>query len=271
MGTEVVTKDILKKVFPKRRVDAHKYEFGSLLVIGGSKIYHGPPLFNALGAYRIGVDLVTVLAPERAANLIGSYAPDLITYPLPGDFIEEEHLKTMKKFAEKCTAVVIGGGIGRERKTQIAVRKFLKNFEKPVVVDADGIRALKPENVKSNFILTPHAAEFRALAGKEATKNNLEKFAKKHKCVLLLTASKDIITDGKRTVENWTGNPYMTVGGTGDILAGICGSLLAQGTEPFDAACAAAYINGRAGDLAASVKKQALMASDILNYIEKVL
>jgi len=267
----VVTRDILKKVYPKRKVDAHKYQFGSLLVIGGSKLYHGSPLFNAVGAYRSGVDLVTILAPERAANLIGCYGPDLIAYPLKGDYIEEKHLKIMEEFSERCDAVVIGGGIGREVKTKKAVRKFLKKLKKPVVVDADAIRAIKPENVKSNFVLTPHAGEFLALTGMKATKKNVEKFAKKHKCIVLLTASKDIITDGKRTLENWTGNPYMTVGGTGDILAGICGSLLAQGVEPFDAACAAAYINGRAGDLAAAVKKQALMASDVLAYIEKVL
>ncbi len=267
----VITKDILKKVYSRRKTDAHKYQFGSLLVIGGSKLYHGSPLFNAMGAYRTGVDIVTILAPERAANLIGAYGPDLITYPLKGDYITEKHIPTLNKFSEKCSSIVIGGGIGRETKTMEAVRKFLKKTRKPVVVDADALHALRPSDIKKNFLLTPHPAEFKALSGLNVTKKNVERFAKKHNCTILLTHSKDIISNGKITKENWTGNPYMTVGGTGDILAGICGSLLAQGTSPLDAACAAAYINGRAGDLAAKTKKQSLMASDILAYIEKVI
>lgn len=267
----VVTRDILRKVYPKRDLEAHKYQFGSLLVIGGSRLYHGSPLFNAIGAYRSGVDLVAVLAPERAANLVASYGPDLITYPLPGDYIRERHLQTINKFAESCTAIVIGGGIGREKATIRAARKFLAKNRKPVVVDADAIRAISPSLIKSNFLLTPHVTEFKALSGLNPTKKNVQKFAKKHPCTILVKQSKDIISDGTKTLENWTGNPCMTVGGTGDILAGICGSLLAQKVNPFDAACAAAYINGRAGDLAARSKKQALMASDLLNYIEKVL
>ncbi|UCG95361.1 MAG: NAD(P)H-hydrate dehydratase [archaeon] len=269
-SSAVVTRDILKKVFLKRKVDAHKYQFGSLLVIGGSKLYHGSPLFNALGAYKTGVDLVTVIAPERAANIIASYGPDLITYPLKGDCIEEKHVKIMEKFAEKCDAIVIGGGTGRQTKTKEAVRKFLKKIKKPVVLDADALHVIRPSDIRKNFVLTPHTEEFKTLSGLNATRKNIEKFARKHNCVILLTHSKDIITNGKETFENWTGNPYMTVGGTGDILAGICGSLLAQGASPMNAACAAAYVNGMAGDLAAKVKKQALMASDILGYIEKV-
>ncbi len=269
--SSVITRDILKKVYPQRKVDAHKYQFGSLLVIGGSRLYHGSPLFNSLGAYKSGVDLVITLAPERVANLVASYGPDLIAYPLPGDYIEEKHLKVMEEFLEKCTAVVIGGGLCREKKTLEAVRKFLGKTKKPAVIDADALHALRPSGIKSNFVLTPHAGEFSKLFGKEATRKNVEKMAKKHKCVILLTHSKDVISDGKETLENWTGNPYMTVGGTGDILAGICGSLLAQGVPPMEAACAAAYINGRAGDLAARVKRHALMASDVLGYIEKVI
>jgi len=266
----VVTRDIIKKVYKKRKLEAHKYQFGVVLVIGGSKLYHGSPLFNAMGAYRAGADLVITLSPERAANLMASYSPDLITYPLSGDYLEERHLKVLEKFSEKADAIVIGGGLGCEKKTREAVRKFLKVTEKPVVVDADALHAIRPSDVKANFVLKPHSAEFRALSGLKPIKKNVEKFAKKHKCVILLSHSKDIITNGKETLENWTGNPYMTVGGTGDILAGICASLLAQGTSPMDAACAAAYINGMAGDLAAKVKKQALTASDVLNYIEKV-
>ncbi len=266
----VITRDIINKVYPKREVEAHKYQFGSLLVIGGNKTYHGSLIFNAVGAYRTGVDIVKIVAPERPANMVASYSPDMITYPLSGDYIEDKHLGIIKKFEEECDAIVIGGGIGREKKTKETVRNILKGTEKPVVVDADALRCIEKSKIKKNFLLTPHSEEFRNLFDMKPTRKNVEKCAKKYKCTILLTHSKDIISDGKDTLENWTGNQFLTVGGTGDILAGICGSLIAQGNKLFDSACAAAFINGSAGDIAAKTKKQSLMASDVLSYIEKV-
>ena len=98
---EMVKSNILKRVYRRRRQWSRKYDFGHLLVIGGSKLYSGSPAFNAQAALRAGVDLVTIIAPERAANIVASFGPDLITYPLAGDFIKKSHLNILLKFAEK--------------------------------------------------------------------------------------------------------------------------------------------------------------------------
>jgi len=217
-------------------------------VIGGSKQYHGSPVFNALAAMRSGVDLVTVLAPKRAADIIASFSPDLIVYPLGGDYLGKRHLKTLLEFTKRKTAVVIGGGLCRNKDTMDAVRMFLKKIALPCVIDADAIYTLDKKIAGGNFLVTPHAYEFYKLTRKKVTNNLNERTkvvkeaAKEFNVTILLKGHIDIVSDGKRTALNRTGNPYMTKGGTGDVLAGICGSLLAQGNSVFDAACGAAYI-----------------------------
>jgi len=246
-------------------------------VVGGSKQYHGSPAFNALAALRAGVDLATVLAPERAANIIATFSPDLIVYPLEGEYLGRRHLKTMLEFSKKKTAVVIGGGLTRNKETLSAVRIFLKKTTIPCVIDADAIYAIDGKISRKMFLLTPHAGEFYALTGKKVAtninqrKNAVMKEAKRFGIAMLLKGHIDIISDGTKTALNNTGNAYMTKGGTGDVLAGICGSLIAQGNSIFDSACAAAYICGRAGDLAAKEKKQSLLASDLIEKIADVV
>lgn len=282
-----VRKSILKKIFKKRKPDVHKYDFGHLLVIGGSKLYSGSPAFAALAAYQTGTDVVIVAAPRRAADIIACFAPDLITFPLEGDCLERRHLKELIELAKNKTAVVIGGGMCRKDSTLKAIREFLKRIEKPSVIDGDAIHALAQEKESADlspllqnrsFIITPHLYEFSILSGKNIKKADFKKktkvvkaTAKKLKATILLKGNIDIISDGKEVALNKTGNPYMTVGGTGDTLAGICGSMLAQGIDPFTAARAAAYINGRAGDIAASELKESFIASDLIEAIPEVI
>jgi NAD(P)H-hydrate epimerase len=223
---------------------------------------------------RSGVDLVTIVAPERAANIIASLSADLITYPLKGDYLGKEHLSKLMEFSKNKTAVVIGGGLCREKNTLLAVKEFLKRIEIPAVIDADAIYALDRSLLKKNFVITPHSREFYAMTGiePEASLEKRIQSVKRFNCksTILLKGFVDIISDGAAIALNRAGNPYMTKGGTGDTLAGICGSLLAQGIECFDAACAAAFINGRAGDIAAKDKKQGLLATDLIEKIPMV-
>jgi len=270
----------LRKIYKKREKEVHKYNFGSLLIIGGSKIYSGSPTFNALAALRSGVDLVEIAAPERAANIIASFSPDLITHSLKGDFLKREHLKQIYKILENKTGFVIGGGLGREKETFKAVQKFLSEAKLPGVIDADAIYAVaeKPEIIREkNFVLTPHAYEFFILSGErvlddlERRKNQVIKVARELKTTILLKGNIDIISDGKHTYLNKTGTPYMTKGGTGDTLAGICGALLARKVNCFESSCCAAYINGRAGELASKKFGESFIASDLLNEIPRVI
>ncbi|MCD6402974.1 MAG: NAD(P)H-hydrate dehydratase [Candidatus Aenigmarchaeota archaeon] len=271
---------MLRKVYKKRNEWAHKYNFGHLLVIGGSKQYSGSPSFNAMAAYRSGVDLVTVVAPERAANIISSFKPDMIAYPLEGDFLRPSHLREILKIAEKTTAFVIGGGLGREKETKKAVVKWLSSVTKPGVIDADAIHAVS-ENLdvikNKNFILTPHAHEFYILSGirvKDEIAHRVKvvkEFAKKLGVTVLLKGHVDVISDGKKVILNKTGTPYMTKGGLGDVLAGICGALLTRDCDPLIAASVGAFISGKAGELASKIYGEGLMASDVIDFIPKVI
>ena len=276
---KTVTHRILKKIYKPRDKWVHKGNFGSLLVIGGSKRYSGSPVFNALAAYRAGVDLVTVAAPRRAADIIASFSPDLITYPLEGDYLNETHLDDIFMLAQNSDAVVIGGGLERNRETLVTIRKILKGLTLPCVIDADTIHAIAEEKnlLEKNFVITPHAHEFFVLTGKKV-ENNLKKRIKVVKdaasrlnCTIALKGYVDVISDGKRVAINKTGSPFMSVGGTGDTLAGICGALLARKIEPFEAACAACFINGRAGELASKKFREGLIASDLLKEIPNVI
>lgn len=275
-----INKSILKKVYKKRKPWSHKDDFGRLLIIGGSKKYSGSPGLNALAAmsaYKTGVDIIEVVAPKRAANIIASFSPDIITYPLNGDYIEKKHLKILLKESKNKTAFVIGGGIERNKKTLTIIKQYLKKIKIPGVIDADAIYALnKSKGINlSNFVITPHAHEFYILTKIKPSKNlkqrisQVQNAAKKLNTTILLKGHIDIISNGKQTAINKTGNSYMTKGGTGDTLAGILGSLIAQKNSLFNSACAAAYINGKAGEL--TKKKISLTATDLLEKISKIV
>lgn len=270
---------LLKKVYKKRPSSSHKYDFGHLLIIGGSKMYSGAPALAALAAYRTGVDLVTVAAPERAANIIASFSPEIITYPLKGMFLNKKHLKELLNLTKNKSAVIIGGGLEKKIGTLSAVLSFLKKVNLPCVIDADAIHAVAKNKkiLRKTFVITPHTKEFYILTGVNLKNEKLNRriktvkdYAIRLNTTVLLKGNPDIISDGKKIILNKTGNPYMTKGGTGDTLSGILGSLLAQGQDPLVAGSIAAYINGRAGDIAAKEKKQAFTAIDLVNAIHKI-
>lgn len=276
---KIVSGGHVGKLFPKRKDWCHKGDFGNLFVIGGSKKYSGSPVLAALAAYRTGSDLVTIAAPERAANIAASFSPDIIAYPLEGDFLRTKHVKELLEAASHSDAVVIGGGIGREKETLRAVVEFLGKVHVPCVIDADAIHALEGNTsiIKNNWIITPHSKEFKILTREEPEPNMesrlrlVKYFSTSFKTTILLKGYFDVISNGAEIFVNKTGDPCMTKGGTGDVLAGICGALLARGAKPIDAACAAAYINGMAGKLAAKEYGEGTLASDMLELIPKVI
>jgi len=274
-----ITKSFIRKLYPKRKPWAHKGEFGKLLVIGGSRMYSGSPALAALAALRSGCDLVTIAAPQRAADIIAGFGPDLITYPLRGERLNPWHLKECLELTKNATAVVIGGGVGRHPQTLGFVQHFLAKLNLPCVIDADGLYAISQLNIKPkpSTLLTPHAREFEILSGTPPDQKmsrraeQVKELAAKLGCVILLKGHIDIISDGTSIATNQTGTPYMTKGGTGDTLAGIAGAFLARGRSPLMSGCAAAYINGLAGSLAAKKFGEGLMAMDLINTIPEIL
>jgi len=267
----------------RRLPEAHKGEFGRLLVIGGSETFTGAPALVALAAYRTGTDLVFVAAPEKTAYAIPAISPSLISIKLSGESLALAHIRTLREQVEKATAVVMGPGLGQSVKTIVAVRRVLeiiRDSRKPLLLDADGLRCLgvvRKKLFEQSTVLTPHGGEFQAISGKAPSRDlklrssEVKAFAAKSGAVTLLKGSTDVISDGELVRLNDTGNPGMTVGGTGDVLSGIVGGLMAQGVYAFRAAVAGAFVNGAAGDLAWEQLGYHLTPTDLLKHIPKVL
>ncbi len=269
-------------VIKSRTPEAHKGDFGRLLVVGGSEVFSGAPALVALAALRTGVDIAYVAAPHRTAYAISSMSPNLITIKLEGDHLNSRNVSVIKPYLETTTAVVIGPGLGLHSETRNAVKEIVEAAEKmkiPLLLDADGLKAFSEHKWKiiSPFVLTPHAGEYRILTGKEPSKDlqkraaEVRDSAKNLGGVILLKGNIDVVSNGKRVKLNFTGNPGMTVGGTGDVLSGIVGTFLAQGADPFEAAVAGAFINGAAGDFVREEKGFHMVPTDILEWIPRVM
>jgi hydroxyethylthiazole kinase-like uncharacterized protein yjeF len=270
-------------VVRSRSPEAHKGQFGRLLVIGGSEVFTGAPTLVALAAYRTGTDLVFLAAPEKTALAISAISPDLITIKLPGQNLAAQHLRILREQVEKANAVAIGPGLGLSKQTISAVRRIVAlvlQLKKPLLLDADGLRALGAVRRKifdTSTVMTPHAGEFQSISGKPPSRdmkvrsNEVVGFASRSGGVVLLKGHTDVVSDGMQVKLNNTGNPGMTVGGTGDVLSGIVAGLLAQGVDGFRAAVAGAFINGAAGDLAEEQLGYHLTPTDLLEHIPKVM
>ena len=279
-----VTKEIFKKIYFPRESDAQKYNGGLVLVIGGGEFFSGSPALSAFAAFRAGADMVRVVAPKRAADIIASFSPVVAAYPLDCKCLDKTHLATLISMVESAkavsngkTAVVIGGGVGRSQETQETIVEFLKEVSVPTVIDADAIHALRGKTeviYNKNFLLTPHTYEFFVLTNREVYRLPQEKKMEivreesaRFDCTILLKGGQDIISNGKEIAVNNAGSPYMAVGGTGDTLAGIAGALLAKGIDPFLAGQGAAFLNGLAGEAAAKKFGESLIVTDVIDEI----
>ncbi len=262
--------------------EAHKGMFGKLLIVGGSNVFSGAPALSALAALRTGVDIATVAAPETTSIAIASMSPALITVKLKGKHLSSNNIAALKGELDSATAVVLGPGLGLHSETKEAVKgiiAYLEERKTPLLLDADGLKSFSEFKRKLDcpLVLTPHAREYEILTGDELPKDlegraeEVQKVAKRLGATILAKGPVDVVSNGAQTKFNLTGNPGMTVGGTGDILSGVVGGLLASGTDPFNAAVAAAFINGAAGDFVAIEKGYHMLPTDLLDWIPHVM
>ena len=246
-------------LLPVRGHKVHKGAGGEVLVIGGGP-YQGAPWLAGLGALRAGADIVRIASP------VFEPIPDLIYERLEGRFIGEEHIERLINLAEHADVVVCGNGLGS---ASHGVIHTIAPHCKKAVIDADALRLPLPA-AKNETIYTPHSGEFTRITGitlPESTKERaLAVMSSGMPGTVLLKGHIDIITDKKRVRFNRTGDPAMTVGGTGDVLAGIAGALLCH-LPAFEAACIAAYVNGRAGEIVAAERGEGMLASDLVDRI----
>ena len=260
----VSKKDI---VIPKRSAASHKGDNGKVLVIGGSKEYTGAVALAGLAALRSGVDWVTIAAPEKVGWAINALSPDLVVKKYKGDDFCASRAKDILKLENDFDAVLIGNGIGMHAKS--FVKKYVKETKKPLVIDADALKAIRLQDVK-NSILTPHKVEFEILLkNSRLNKNSYKKFLKNN--IILLKGKIDEIISKDKTFYNKTGNAGMTKAGTGDVLAGLVVGFLAKSQDMFKSAVAASYINGWIGDQILKRKKgYTFLASDIVEDLGKI-
>jgi len=253
-----------------RDPDSHKGENGEILVIGGGP-YVGAPALAAQAALRAGADLVRVTCPTSVSHEIQGYREDLIVRPMEGRKFEPGHVGPVLEFASQHDVVVIGPGLGDDEETLEATRAILEGYGGRAVVDADALSVVPDLATEATLVCTPHQGELIDMGGQTAEdwterRDLVADFAADLGHTLLVKGRYDVVTDGDRTRVNRTGNAGMTVGGTGDVLAGVTGALLAL-QEPVHAAAMGSYINGRAGDLVYEDRGDGLMASDMLDAI----
>ncbi len=250
----------------KRKASSHKGQNGIVTVIGGSKEYTGAVYLaaKAIACMRLGIDMVYVCCSEKVGWAINKLSPDLITVKLKGDYLASRHYKIIKKYIDKSDVIVIGNGISKKRKTKKLVKRIIK-INKKKVIDADALKMIKLQDV-NNAILTPHHKEFDILLKNSKLKKNYRKFLKNN--VILLKGKEDHIISRKKIQKIKGGNAGMTVGGTGDILAGLAAGY-AFSTDLFNAAVLASKLNKKIGN---KLKKQlgyGFIASDFLKEISK--
>ncbi len=253
------------KILPGRDPMSHKGDYGRVLSICGSRKYPGAAVLAALGAVRTGAGLVTAAFPEAAYSAIASKLTEPIMLPLPcceDGFFARGAIDALLPEIQKADAVLIGCGFGQTLGTASLFEEILPKLGCAAVIDADGINLLSaniniPEAIKGKTVITPHPGEMARLVGLTAAQVNENRvaltklFAKKYGIVVALKGANTVVSDGERVYINRTGNTGMARGGNGDLLAGMTASLLAQGFEAFEAAVAAVYLHGAAGDTAA--------------------
>ena len=274
--------DLLKPALPQRQLDGHKGTFGKLLIVGGAVGYTGAPYLTASAAARTGCGLVSLGVPKTIWPIEAAKCVSAMPFPLPekNGMLAGRALPQILEKLDGCDVLALGPGLGRSRETARLVWELLKT-EKPLVLDADGINALSGHmdalSRRRNRItvLTPHEGEFVRAGGdlSPGRERAAADFAREHGVYLVLKGPGTIAAapDG-RCMRNPTGNCGMAKGGSGDVLAGMLVSLLGLGLPPMDACCAAVWLHGRAGDLAArEVGLWGMTPSDLLDRIPAAL
>ena len=278
--------DFLPYLLP-RNPDSHKGKFGHLLVLAGSPGKTGAAALVSQAALRVGTGLITLGVPESLNSILEEKVTEVMTEPLPETREKTLGLSAQQRIFELCsrkTALALGPGLSLNLETVRLVQQVVRKSPLPAVIDADGLSALagKPEILRKNqkeLILTPHPGEMARLAGisiEEVQKDRIEVargFAKEYGVILVLKGSRSLIASpGGEVFINPTGNPGMASGGTGDVLTGMIGGLLAQGLPALEAAKLGVYLHGLAGDYAAFLKgERGIAATDLVELAPVVL
>jgi ADP-dependent NAD(P)H-hydrate dehydratase len=267
---------------PERPISGHKGIFGRVLIVGGNDEMLGAPVMAGTAALRMGAGLVQIAVPRSILAAALSITPELIALGL-GKTATTTELRTA---AAAAKAIVIGPGLGQSAAAHERLFKLVR-LETPMLVDADGLNMLAkgkrwPPFFKSHAVLTPHPGEMKRLGkligrGEVPTDDDGRidiaiEAAKAFEQVIVLKGDRTVVTDGDRVYVNRTGDSSLSKAGTGDVLSGVIGTLLAQGEERFNAACIGVHIHGRAGEMAGQkLGRRSVLARDVIDSLSPAL
>ena len=281
MNCRILSHNDVLSLLPDRDPWGHKGSFGKILLLCGSKGFTGAAYLAAMGALRSGAGLTFLGIPESIYAIEAVKLNEPVVFPLPDKDgkLSREAIPAILERLPNMDAVLIGCGLGQSEGTFEVVKAVLENADCPVVLDADGINVMAAHKDilrgrQAVTILTPHDGEFARIGGKVGQNRMASAMALAGDlgCIVLLKGHETCITDGENCYLNRTGNPGMAVGGSGDVLSGIIVSLLGQGIAPLEAAAAAAWLHGAAGDLCAKEMGQyGMLPTDMLNVLPRLL
>jgi NAD(P)H-hydrate epimerase len=272
----------LRGHIPRTEDPAHKYSAGALLVVAGTRAMTGAPVMVVGGAQRTGCGIVLLATAEGAAPAVDLQLTEAIVYGIPESdgVMAAGALEEILEHAGRATAVVLGPGMGTGEEGRRLVAGILENVEAPVLLDADAISNVAGSDAvlgrEAPTVLTPHAGELGRLLGTGAGDVSARRLqwarraAEENGCCVLLKGSDTLVVEGKRAAVNSTGGVALATAGTGDVLSGVIGALLARGMEPYDAARAGAWAHGRAAELwleDTGWPHESLIATDLLDYL----
>lgn len=282
LDTDVLKDSDIKPLFVPREPNTHKGTYGHLLAVCGSFGMAGAAILSVRAALRSGVGLVTVALPRSIYPIVATAVPEAVFLPLPeteDGVLSRSALRPLLSALENKDALLIGCGLGKGESVELLVCELLSNAKCPVLLDADGLNAVAKhidvlKTVLVPLVLTPHPGEMARLCASdiafvEADRLNVaQSFAARYGVTLALKGHRTVVTDGVFSKINATGNAGMATGGSGDVLAGMIASLMAQGMHPMDAAKSGVYLHGKAGDAAAKrLSQHALLPSDMLDEL----
>jgi ADP-dependent NAD(P)H-hydrate dehydratase len=277
-----VTSSLIKKIVMPRMRSSKKGDNGIVLIVGGSRKYHGAPILASMAALRSGTDLVYTAIPRSLLAAVRCFSPDIIAFPMPDDKLTvgsvNKLIRTIPKNADSA-AIGMGMSIAKSEALLSLIRQ-LKNDGTKLLLDAS---ALIPDVLKeisgTNTIITPHVGEYKRIFSghdiadmtKEKERvSNVHRLAKKYGITILLKGSMDIVSDSENVALNKLHNCAMTVGGTGDVLSGLTAGFLTK-LKPFDASILGVYFNGVAGNLVYNRTGLHMVASDLIESLPKAI
>ncbi len=285
-NTFLVESDDVASLLPERSIDTHKRATGVLLIVAGSRGMTGAVRLIAEAAGRIGAGLIQVAVPKGILPVVQTELVETTFLPLDETFegtIGATSLDIVLERLDGVDAVAIGPGLSTNEETAGFLRELVRACSVPFVLDADGLNAFAGRaddlaDHKAEVVLTPHAGEFARLSGVSARELNDDRM--RHGRALAATTGAVVLLKGSRTLVitpdgtvrvNPTGGPVLATAGSGDVLTGVIGGLLARGLDPEDSASAGAYVHGLAGILAGRSLGEGTLASDIASHLPEAV